>query len=76
MAQALDIPLLTIVSPLGHSAIANPVSHPRYRFIDTNHQDPQQEVLAVQHQLSMLWDEVTQPHGKPEEPTPDLMPVR
>ena len=66
MAQALDIPLLTIVSPLGHSAIANPVSHSRYRFIDTSHQDPEQEVLAVQRQLSMLWDEVASPHGKPE----------
>ena len=76
MAQALDIPLLTIVSPLGHSAIANPVSHPRYRFIDTNHQHPEQEVLAVQHQLSMLWDEVMLPHGKPEEPAPDPIPVR
>lgn len=64
MAQALDIPLLTIVSPLGHSAIANPVSHPRYRFIDTGRQDPQQEVQEVQTQLDQLWSEVLSTSGK------------
>ncbi|MBL0519261.1 glycosyltransferase family 9 protein [Aeromonas caviae] len=64
MAQALDIPLLTIVSPLGHSAIANPVSHPRYRFVDTGRQDPQQEVREVQMQLDQLWSQVTPVTGK------------
>ncbi|TNH85704.1 ADP-heptose--LPS heptosyltransferase [Aeromonas hydrophila] len=34
MAQALDIPLLTIVAPGGGKAIANPVNHPRYQAID------------------------------------------
>lgn len=34
MAQALDIPLLTIVAPGGGKSIANPVSHPRYQAID------------------------------------------
>ncbi|MFS1162845.1 glycosyltransferase family 9 protein, partial [Aeromonas salmonicida] len=64
IAQALDLPLLTIVSPLGHSAIANPVSHLRYRFIDTNHQDTEQEVLNVQQQLSQLWSEVALASGQ------------
>lgn len=64
MAQALDMPLLTIVSPLGHSAIANPVSHPRYQFIDTDHQDPEQEILNVQERLAGLWDEVDSTHDE------------
>lgn len=58
MAQALDIPLLTIVSPLGHSAIANPVSHPRYQFIDTDHRDPEREIRNVQERLGVLWAKV------------------
>ncbi|MCH7373267.1 glycosyltransferase family 9 protein [Aeromonas sp. MR16] len=64
IAQALDIPLLTIVSPLGHSAIANPVSHPRYQFIDTDHQDPEQEILNVQERLARLWGEVDSTHAE------------
>ncbi|MNH14291.1 hypothetical protein D3C79_738810 [compost metagenome] len=64
MAQALDIPLLTIVSPLGHSAIANPVSHPRYQFIDTDHQDPEQEILNVQERLARLWAEIDSTHSQ------------
>ncbi|MNE02292.1 hypothetical protein D3C80_947630 [compost metagenome] len=34
MAQALDIPLLTIVSPGGDKIIANPLNHPRYQAVD------------------------------------------
>lgn len=34
MAQALEIPLLTIVAPGGDKIIANPVNHPRYQAID------------------------------------------
>ncbi|MFS1162659.1 glycosyltransferase family 9 protein, partial [Aeromonas salmonicida] len=64
MAQALDIPLLTIVSPLGHSAIANPVSHSRYQFIDTSHSDPWHEVRCVQKKLDQLWGEVDIAHRK------------
>nr|WP_269429040.1 glycosyltransferase family 9 protein [Aeromonas eucrenophila] len=64
MAQALDIPLLTIVSPLGHSAIANPLSHPRYQFIDTDHQDPEQEILNVQERLATFWAEIDIAHDK------------
>ena len=41
-----------------------------------DHQDPEREVLAVQHQFSMLWDQVTLPYSKPEEPAPDPIPVR
>ena len=58
MAQALDIPLLTIVSPLGHSAIANPVSHPRYQFINTDHQNPEREILNVQERLATFCAEL------------------
>ncbi|WP_378080996.1 glycosyltransferase family 9 protein [Aeromonas bestiarum] len=34
MAQAIDLPLLTIVAPGGDKIIANPVNHPRYQAID------------------------------------------
>ncbi|MNR12708.1 hypothetical protein D3C85_1290780 [compost metagenome] len=34
MAQAIDLPLLTIVAPGGDKVIANPVNHPRYQAID------------------------------------------
>lgn len=34
IAQALDLPLLTIVAPKGAKIIANPINHPRYRAID------------------------------------------
>ena len=34
MAQALEIPLLTIVAPGSDKIIANPVNHPRYQTID------------------------------------------
>jgi heptosyltransferase III len=65
MAQALDIPLLTIVSPLGHSTIANPVSHPRYQFINTSHQAPQREILNVQERLAQLWIEINSDRTRP-----------
>ena len=34
IAQALDIPLLTIVAPTGAKSIANPLNHPRFQAID------------------------------------------
>lgn len=34
MAQALDIPLLTIIAPCAQKIIANPVDHPRFQAID------------------------------------------
>ncbi|MBV7439640.1 glycosyltransferase family 9 protein [Aeromonas sp. sif2416] len=64
IAQALDMPLLTIVAPQGHSAIANPVAHPRYQFIDTSHTNPEHEILSVQDRLRKLWGEIEMSQAK------------
>ena len=64
IAQALDMPLLTIVAPQGHSAIANPVAHPRYQFIDTSHTNPEHEILSVQDRLHKLWGEIEMSQAK------------
>ncbi|MNC73618.1 hypothetical protein D3C75_1248480 [compost metagenome] len=58
------MPLLTIVAPQGHSAIANPVAHPRYQFIDTSHTNPEHEILSVQDRLRKLWGEIEMSQAK------------
>jgi heptosyltransferase III len=48
IAQALNIPLLTIVAPTGAKSIANPVNHPRFRAIDV------WDVLGEQQKQQLL----------------------
>ena len=48
IAQALDIPLLTIVAPTGAKSIANPLNHPRFQAIDV------WDVLGEQQKQQLL----------------------
>jgi len=54
IAQALDISLLTIVSPLGHPDIANPNNHPRFQSIVCSFNDKHSEISKVYIKLNKL----------------------
>lgn len=54
MAQALNIPLLTIVAPQGHQNIANPTNHPRFQAIECHVDDKYDEISTVNVKLGKL----------------------
>lgn len=54
MAQALGIPLLTIVAPQGHSAIANPANHAIFKSIDVSNVDNNRDMEHVCNALNAL----------------------
>jgi heptosyltransferase-2 len=54
MAQALEIPLLTIVAPQGHLNIANPHDHPRFQAIECCCTNNEVEISAVNTKLEKL----------------------
>jgi heptosyltransferase-3 len=71
MAQALDIPLLTIVAPTGAKSIANPLNHPRFQAIDVwdvlGEQQKQQLLLTLRRDGSdqALFRQLTPEHVIP-----------
>ncbi|MGL5814848.1 MAG: glycosyltransferase family 9 protein [Aeromonas sp.] len=54
IAQALNLPLLTIIAPLGHKDIANPNSHSRFQAIECDFSERSSEISAVNIKLSQL----------------------
>ncbi|MBV7416774.1 glycosyltransferase family 9 protein [Aeromonas sp. sif2433] len=52
IAQALDMPLLTIVAPQGHLNIANPHDHPRFQAIECGFNNKEADISAVNIRLA------------------------